>query len=87
MIKAPHKDGKEIKIFHPFQLALLHSSSKPVLSMEVSKPFLRKKLVGAHQHTIAVQSPDVTFTGKLHHREKFFRAGILYSGAILPMAE
>lgn len=54
--------------------------------MEVSKLFIRKNLVGAHQYTIVVQSPGLTFTGKLHQREKLFKAGILYSGAILPMA-
>lgn len=86
MIKTHCKDGKEMKTFHPFQLSVLHSSSKDVLSVEVSKLFIRKNLVGSHQHTIAVHSPDLTFTGKLHQREKFLRAGILYSGAILSMA-
>lgn len=86
MIKTHHTDGKEGNIFHPFQFSVLRSSSKPVLSMEVSKLFIRKNFVGAHQDAIAVQSPDLTSTGELHHRKKFFRAGILYSGAILPMA-
>lgn len=73
VIKTHHKEGKEMKNFHLFQLAVLHSSSKPVLCMEVSKLFIRRTLWG-HVSTplLCSQSPDLTFTGKLHQRERFF---------------
>lgn len=84
-----HANGKERKISHPFQLSILHSSSKTVFNMEVSKLYLSGRTLWGHISMPLTCSHHIwpsleSFTRENSSSE--LECDTLFSGTILPMA-